>query len=401
VTVVDLSRGRTRGSAHLDFDLHGVVVVRLLDPRPGDQRVLERQLGPTCRPADDRVPDVSVRFVDSFGDDRPLTYVGYPEAGYHESAFYLLRGKQGARARTRLPFADVGRRPEVVCERGVGAVPHLLTLVNLAALAKGVLPLHASAFVLDGQGVLATGWSKGGKTETLLAFAAHGARYVGDEWIYLSADGRMTGVPEPIRLWDWHLRQLPEVWAGLGPVTRTRLRALTSSADLAGRLGDRLSTTVAGSVLRRAEPVLRRQSFRQVPPAELFGERLAAEAHLDVVLLATSQDAPDVRVDPVDPQLVARRMRASLAEEREPFLYHYRQFRFAFPDLGSELVDGAAALEADLLAQVLHGVPAYQLRHPYPFALDTVVGPVAAALREASTQQSPRRGRTGKHGETA
>ncbi len=401
MTVVDLARGRSRTGGHLDFDLHGVVVVRLLDPRPGDRSVLERQLGPTSRPATDIVPDVSVRFVDSLDDGRPLTYVGYPEAGYHDSAFYLLRGKHGARARSLLPFADVGSRPEVVCERGVGAVPHLLTLVNLAALAKGVLPLHASAFVLDGQGVLATGWSKGGKTETLLAFAGQGARYVGDEWIYLSTDGRMTGVPEPIRLWDWHLRQLPDVWAGLGPLTRTRLRALTSSADLAGRLADRLRATGAGSVLRRAEPVIRRQSFRQVPPAELFGAGLVAEAHLDVVLLATSHDSPDVRVEPVDPQLVARRMRASLAEEREPFLYHYRQFRFAFPDLGSELVDNAATLESDLLAQVLDGVPAYQLGHPYPFAFDTLVAPVAAALATGSTQHSPQRGRTGKHGETA
>jgi len=54
-------------------------------------------------------------------------------------------------------------------------VPHLLAVINLTALAKGVLPLHASAFTYRGLGVLATGWAKGGKTETLLEFAWLGA----------------------------------------------------------------------------------------------------------------------------------------------------------------------------------------------------------------------------------
>ena len=234
---------------------------------------------------------------------------------------------------------------------------------------------------------------------------------MGDEWIYLSPDGRMTRRPRADRLWDWHLRQLPHVWSGLSPATRARLRGLTASADLAGRVSRRLGTGGGvGSVLGRAEPVIRRQAFRQVPPADLFGAGVVPEGHLDVVLLATSHDGDDVTVEPVDPQEVARRMRASLAEEREAFLAHYRQFRFAFPDRASDLVETAADLERDLLARVLDGVPAYQLRHPYPFALDTLVGPVSAALREAAatasattttTHERPSGRRTGRRGDTA
>jgi hypothetical protein len=369
-------------SGVVDFDLHGVVTVRVVDPTARDVQVLERQLGPLqSEPATE--PDIVVRFVDRIDDPRPLTYVGWPETGFTADAFYLLTGRQGS-GRTLLPFQDAGGRCLVVCERSVGPVPHLLSLVNLTALARGVLPLHASAFVLHGQGVLATGWSKGGKTETLLALAGLGARYVGDEWVFLTSEGTMFGLPEPIRLWHWHLRQLPDVWSRLGWGTRLRLAGLSATADGARALGRRLRAgSAAGSVLRRAEPVLRRQAFRQIPPAELFGGHIEAEADLDVLLFVTSHDRSWVEVTPVPSATVAARMRASLAEERAAFMAHYRQFRFAFPDRRSEVVERAPELEQALLDSRLGGLPAFQLGHPYPFDLTGLAGPVAALLRQS------------------
>lgn len=385
---------------HVDFDLHGIVAVRLLEPTATDVRVVERQLGPLQR-AGVAAADVTVRFVDRIEDDAPLTYVGYPESGFHDEAFYLLQGRHGSRARTLLDFADVGGRCAIVCERGVGAVPHLLSVVNFAALAKGVLPLHASAFVLDGLGVLACGWSKGGKTETLLAFAAHGAEYVGDEWVYLTPDRRMLGLPEPIRLWHWHLLQLPQTWAGLGRGARTRLAGLSTTADGARAMARRLDGRPgAASVLRRAEPVIRRQAFRQVPPQDLFGDRMQSEARLDTVLLLSSHDQATVDVAGVAGEEVARRMRASLAEERAAFMAHYRQFRFAFPDRSSDVVERANELERDLLSQALDGVPAHHVRHPYPFELESLVAPVAAVLDRTKTDHRVPHASTGNTGGT-
>jgi hypothetical protein len=51
----------------------------------------------------------------------------------------------------------------------------LISILNLTMLAKGFLPMHASAFTYKNTGVVATGWAKGGKTETLFAFMANGA----------------------------------------------------------------------------------------------------------------------------------------------------------------------------------------------------------------------------------
>jgi hypothetical protein len=364
---------------HVDFDLHGFVGVRVLDARPEDVRTVTRQIGPLVAPLD-REPDITVRFVDELPEPGRLTYAGWPDSAGNGEDFYLLRGSDGVPARTLLPMQDVGGRCEIVCERRVGRVPHLLAVINMTALAHGVLPLHASAFEYRGAGVLATGWAKGGKTETLLAFAARGARYVGDEWIYLTPDGGMHGVPEPIRLWHWHLEQLPELRAGLPAATRARLRALPTAASSAAVLGSRLRG-LPGSVARRAAPVVRRQAYVQLPPAELFGEdAVVLHGRLDHVLLVASSDSDQVTVEPVPGAAVAARMRASLEEERAPFLEAYRQFRFLFPDRPAPVVEEAAAIERRLLDQALADRPAHLLRHPYPVRLESLVEPVESLL---------------------
>ena len=167
---------------HVDLDLHGIVGIRLLDAQERDVRTVVRQIGPLVRPLDGE-PDIVVRFVDELPDAGRMTYAGWPDCAATDEDFYLLRGREGVAARTLLPVDDVGSRCEIVCERRAGHVPHLLAVINMTALRRGVLPLHASAFTYRGVGVLATGWGKGGKTEVLLALAARGARYVGDEWV--------------------------------------------------------------------------------------------------------------------------------------------------------------------------------------------------------------------------
>ena len=366
---------------HVDFDLHGIVGIRLLDPRAADVQTLTRQLGPLAAPLTGP-PDITVRFVDELPEARPMTYATWPESAGTADAFYLLRGKDGVAARTLFPVDAVGDRCDIVCERRAGHVPHLLAVINMAALRRGVLPLHASAFTYQGVGVLATGWGKGGKTETLLAFAARGARYVGDEWVYLTPDGGMHGVPEPIRLWNWHVEQLPDLRAQLSPMTRARLRALPAAASSVTAVGARLRGLPA-SVLRRTGPVLRRQAFVQVPPARLFGaDALALHGRVDHVLFVISHDSDDVSVEPIAGSSVAAAMLASLEEERGPLLAVYRQFRFLFPDRRSETIENASAIERRLLEQYLGDRPSHVLRHPYPVDLESLVDPVHTVLAE-------------------
>lgn len=358
-------------SPPVDFDLGGVVGIRLLDAAPGDVRAVDRQLGP-IRSTLRREPDLLVRFVDRLDLSSPLRYLGREDAAFTDDAFLILRGKHKSRARARVPLDRVGERCEIVCERGIAAVPLLVPILNLTALARGTLPLHAAAFVWKGTGVVATGWSKGGKTETLLAFGARGARYVGDEWVYLAPAGEgMFGIPEPVRLWSWHLDSLPEVRARLGAGARARLRALSwihGGVRRATRDGERHRGAVYRT-LNRLAPLLRDQLHVDVPPARLFSANGSAHARPDLFLFVASHESPDVLVRPIDPGEVARRMVFSLQEEQEPLAAAYRRFRFAFPGSRNDVLERSRGMQERALAGALEGKPAFELLHPYPVSL--------------------------------
>jgi hypothetical protein len=356
--------------AAVDFDLHGLVGVRLVGGGPVEVRALRRQLGPIEAPLA-REPDIVVRIVDRLPVSGRVRYLGVDDAGFTDDAFLVLRARHKARARVQLPLHRIGERIEILCERGLPSVPLLVPILNLTALALGVLPLHASAFLYGGVGVVCTGWSKGGKTEALLAFAEHGARYVGDEWVYVSEGGRrISGIPEPVRVWDWYVRELG-LRSALSPAERARLRGLRAALALG-----RISSSGAGARLpwarayRRAEPLLRRQQFVDVPPERLFLDaRGASPAPFDRLFFVVSEERDDVAVSPADPDAVARRMAFSLAHERLEFLGFYAKFRFAFPELSSQVVETAAERERELLAAAFEGKPAYTVAHPYPVSL--------------------------------
>ena len=143
----------------IDYDLHGLAGVRVVGATARDAAAVDRQLGPIRGPLR-RDPDIVVRFVDHLDVEGPLRLLGVDDAGFTDDAFLVLRARHKARARVLIPLDRIGRRCEIVCERGLPAVPLLIATLNLTVLARGALPLHASAFFHDGCGVVVTGWSK-------------------------------------------------------------------------------------------------------------------------------------------------------------------------------------------------------------------------------------------------
>lgn len=348
----------------VDFDIHGLAGIRLIGASPADAATVRRQLGP-LQAALDREPDIVIRFVDRLQTASGVRFLGLDEAGFTDDAFLILRSKHKSSARVEIDFTQIGKQTEIVCERGLPAVPLLIPILNLTLLARGILPLHASAFVHNGTGVVATGWSKGGKTETLLAFAARGADYVGDEWVYVSRDGtRVCGIPEPIRIWRWQLDQLPEYEALIGTRERTRLRALELLLKREGAL-----RRVGGG---RLPALLRRQLHVDVDPQRLFGGVGELAAGFDRLFLLVSHDAPALTVEPIDPLEVARRMVFSLQHESLDFTAAHLKFRFAFPDAWNPLLAEAEEQQREALARTLAGKPAYVVHHPYPVSLSAL-----------------------------
>jgi hypothetical protein len=366
----------------VDLDLHGLLRIRITGA-VDDAAVaaVRRQVGklPEVEATEATGdPDLVVRVVDRLPETGTVRYLGLHEGGFTDDELLVLGSKQRPHARAALPFgAGAGDGPrELRVERGFRAVPLLIAFLNLAALAKDVLPLHASAFVHEGRGIVVTGWSKGGKTEALLAFLSVGATYVGDEWLYLPADGRTVhGIPQPVTVWDWQIRQLPDVAAALTRAERVRLglirtgRTLDRFAPVSGP-GYSGDTSLPAEVLGGMLPMLARRSHVNVPPERLPGGRpMATSASFDRLFLVASEEPEAVTVDPVDPLEVAERMAASLHFERGPLLEWYDRYRFAFPGRRDAAIDGAADAEGRLLRSVFEGKPAWVARHPYPVEL--------------------------------
>jgi hypothetical protein len=365
-----------------------MVGVRLVGAGKGELRAVQRQLGPIEAPLS-RDPDILIRFVDRLGLDGPLTVVGARDAGYADGRFVVLRGVGKDPVQMELPFDRIGESLEIRCVRGVSAVPLLIPILNLTVLARGGLPVHASGFVHGGTGVMAAGWARSGKTELLLGLQGTGAQYLGDEWLYLDRAGqRMSGIPEPTRIWDRHLREVPWVRRHVAPAQRFRLAILGLAAWTLAQAG-RLPMRGVARPLRRLSGLVDGQRWVQIPPARLFQvEAGPRRARLDRVLLLETHESPELTVEPIPARVVAERMSVSLQEERADFLGHYRRFLFAYPDRRNGFLDGVDRLERDRLTRYLEGCQCHLVRHPHPASPHLLAG-AARALLETSPWNLP------------
>jgi hypothetical protein len=104
------------------------------------------------------------------------------------------------------------------------------------------------------------------------------------------------------------------------------------------------------------------------------------------VVLVLSHEAPQTAVHQVQQGEIARRMAASLAEERAPLMVHYRKFQYAFPDRSSPLLESAGEFEAHLLAERLDHVPSAKVTHPHPCDVHELGQAVLDATRRARTR---------------
>jgi hypothetical protein len=354
---------------------------------PADLERVAGQLGAERVTADEPA-DLHLRFGPLTPGPRRLFGAG--EYAADEDGLVLLRGSQKRAIEVGIPFDRLGEQPTLRCAPGSSPIPLLVPLVNLITLSKGVLPLHAAAFDLDGLGVLVTGWSKSGKTETLLAFAGQGARYLGDEWVYLHPGGRMSALPEPMRIWSWHLDELGHRAPRLPLRTRAGLAALGFVTAGGSAIDERLP----GS-LRRARFLAAKQRNVRLPPEQLLP--VADEGRLDVVVLTESHDRDQITVEPIDVDEVASRVATMLPVERAPLLEAYDVYRYAFPGRRSALIDTAPERERAMLSERLAGRAALLVRHPYPFRFDAMaraLRPHLGAVRRVSRDprgQSPNR----------
>src|SRR5882672_6602779 len=368
-------------SQRVDYDIHGLVGVRLVAPSPANVAAVSAQIGPpSSKPL--RHPDIVVRYADNLAAG-PLRHVDLGKTASSEAGFIVFPDGHG-KGKVSIPFERIGTDCEILCERRVGWIPLLIPIVNLTALRKHrCVPIHASAFVHEGTGVLVTGWVKSGKTEALLAFSQHGATYIGGEWVLLDSTGdNMYGLPGTFRMWDWHRRSLPnDQYIGGNGVMLRLIRLL----DVAQRfVPERWFRVGPLKLLREGMPALRRQLNFRVEPTTIFGDRCGRlTGHPDKIFVGMVHSDASIRIEAAEPSTVADQLVCAMEFELTSLISHYRAFKFAFPGMRNDFLENLHDHFRSSLREALAAKEIYMLYHPYPVSFQDLYLAMQNVLEEA------------------
>lgn len=364
-------------STGMEFDLGGCLRVRLINPTTADIAATARILGPpepfTTEPA-----AVTIRYLPTL-DPAVLHYLGYNRFGFSEDQLYVL-GRRDGIPKGNVPFGELDEPFEISCRQGIGAAPFLIELLGMALLARGHVLVHGSAIEYRGRGILISGWNKGGKTETLLAFSDHGMAYIGDEWVVLSPDdGMIWGLPFPVTVHDWQMDQMGVERPALTLAERVRIRIAAGLAAAYQR-----GWRDPAGVLFRLFPALQRQRSITRAPSTLFN-KIVQQAPLTDVILAFSSRSNDMVVQRGSLEEDVTRLIETTADEQHEFYESYRAFRFAFPDHPATLIDSVAERQRRLLMRALQGKKLIHFWHPYPVNLASIYQTLTEALEGGSS----------------
>ena len=93
--------------SQIEFDLHGLVGIRLVDPSSNDVLAVRKQLGVLPAPLL-REPDITLRFVKHLLNP-PLRHLGFKKLGFTDNTLFLFEDRANG-GKVRIPFAHLGRK---------------------------------------------------------------------------------------------------------------------------------------------------------------------------------------------------------------------------------------------------------------------------------------------------
>jgi hypothetical protein len=360
------------------FDLHGLASLAVDDDRERVVRNLDIQLDP-FEPSVGPVP-ANTDVVLSPNSDivaRTLCDVHGPagdsrRTGSDGRRCYLLRG--GSRFELPRVYPPMGQ-VRLSYDRSFplwAAMSELVRpLLQLATIERGAITVHGATVQLGEGGVLVCGWSETGKTETALALAESGARFISDKWTIIDSSASLHAFPVSVGIRDWVLDYLPRLRAHLRRSQRARLRVVGAARRPLPLLARGTATQLGGvleSQLERAFTLAGRLSLRQTEVAAVYGSPrdTTRTPPLTTLAILTTVPADEVTVRPAEVGWTARRLARSAAYERRTLYELDARARYANADPGPSPLLDVPGREVELLRNVLDGVQLLEVKAPFP-----------------------------------
>jgi hypothetical protein len=359
------------------FNLHGLVSLAVNDDREQVVRDLETLLDP-YEPSVGPVPaDADIVFNPQPGIvSRTLRDVHGPagdgrRTGFDGQSCYLLRGNARFELPRRYPQdgqVNLSYDPSFPLWEALSEVGR--PLLQLGTIKRGAVTVHGATVEVDGAGLLVCGWAESGKTETALAFAEQGARFVSDKWTIIDSSAGLHAFPVSVGIRDWVLQYLPRLRSHLGASQRARLRvarAARRSVPLLTRRSTRVGTALE-SQLDRALTLAGRLSLRQTEVGAIYGSSRdpSRTPPLKTLAMLTTVSTDEVTVRPAETGWAAERLARTAAYERRSLYELDARVRYAEPDIGPSALAEVRALEAQQLRRLLNDVQVLEVNAPFP-----------------------------------
>jgi hypothetical protein len=244
-------------------------------------------------------------------------------------------------------------------------------LLQLATIKRGAVAVHGAAVQVGEGGLVVCGWSETGKTETVLALAELGARFISDKWTMIDSNASIHAFPVSVGIRDWVVDYLPRLRAHLRVSQRTRLRASRTARralPVVTRAGANPLVGAVESQLDRVLTLTSRVSLRQTEVSAVYGSSDGPPATPPLVTLAVLTTVPgdEVSICPAEVGWTAERLVQSAAYERRSLYELDARARYASAQPGPSPLLGVAGREADLLRNLLAGVRLLEVKAPFP-----------------------------------
>jgi len=310
--------------------------------------------------------DVEIGFVDRLCS-RDLVYISNL-ACFNRETFFLI-DRYGNKA--SLPFDTLtGDWCKVVAEKSIDPGffyrSILQCLIRYRFLQHNIAYVHASAVQYKGAGLLFPGWGGIGKTDLLMMFMDEGARYISDDRVLISSEGRMLIHNTALNLLHYNYKGSTRLRERLGWQKRGLYlanRLIRGLSQVCLELNSRRSfLTKTVSAIRDLSD---KSLWTEVDVQRIFPEsEISMQTPLSKVFFISRVSEGHLRSRPISGVELARRMSACLRGDLNKMERAYQMFLFAFPYKDNSLVQGAPVRELKIMEEAFSGKEIHNILVP-------------------------------------
>jgi hypothetical protein len=340
----------TSGTSWINFDFHGLATMRVDESAPTSP-LLRDMFFPFITQAHIDQADLTVTGqMAQVGD---VSY-GETEYEYSQKSLYI--------ADTGVQILKDGDRFTVNGSREL--LVSVLPILDRILVARGAAMVHAATIEYKGHAINLPAWGGTGKTSTIAKLLRRdGYAFMGDDWAFLTRDGRLLAYAKPMFIKPHHRPIYPHLFSSV----RKPLVPVRFSRPL-GKLTTRVHPIITQYPrLARATRKFSPEHMMVRPEAAFPHARFSSGGPLALNIFVERHSGDTVLVDETSKEWMVSRIIGNFHAE---VTQHSQQVVTALAASGLVPIEQYFADKADVVREGINGTPTYLMRVPQAFSPD-------------------------------